>query len=186
MEKEKWRLSAWQWRTTIKTLHVLLQKAKFYQKIAKIKYSTIRIDYFVCTCLGGFDAEKVSGMMGTCSTFLSSRCARQRIFPLEISFSKYCDRSLVPWYWKPNVSRAWKGWILLFIQSNMTTSLVICFCLRLAIHSSRTGIWLSSTVFLFNSGLWIGGPGVIIGSVLPRLSIYNHFGFQSITLLDSL
>jgi hypothetical protein len=92
-EKDK---NACQSRAASIHIHVLLNKNKLYQKIAKIKYSTIRIDYFVRTCLGGFDAEKVSGMMGTCSTFLSSRCARQRISPLEISFSKYCDGSLVP------------------------------------------------------------------------------------------
>ena len=34
-------------------------------------------------------------------------------------------------------------------------------CLKMAIWSSSSEIWLSSTVFLFHSGHWIGGPGVM-------------------------
>lgn len=62
----------------------------------QIKYLKKQIDYFVHTCFGGFDAEKVSGIRGTCSTFLSSRCTRLRTSPLEISLFEYRDGSLVP------------------------------------------------------------------------------------------
>ena len=52
MEKEKERLNAWQWRTTLKTLHVLLQKAKFYQNHTKVRYSitTNRLFLSVLAC----------------------------------------------------------------------------------------------------------------------------------------
>ena len=146
----------------------------------------MQVGYFVHICLGGFDAEKVPGIRGTCSTFFRSLCTRVRTSPFEISLSEYHDGSLVPWYWKPNISQACNGWILRFIQSKKTASPVIWLCLRSSIHSSRLGIWLSSTGFLFHSGLWIGGPGIITGRVWPWFSMHNHFGFQSITLLDSL
>ena len=73
MEKEKERLNAWQWRTTLKTLHVLLQKAKFYQNHTKVRYliTTNRL-ILSNTCVGGFAAEQVSGTTGTSFTFLSS------------------------------------------------------------------------------------------------------------------
>ena len=61
-----------------------------------------------------------------------------------------------------------------------------CFCLSLVILSSSSGIWLSLTSFLFHSGLQIGGPGVMAGRVSNWFSIYSYFGFQSITLLESL
>jgi len=61
-----------------------------------------------------------------------------------------------------------------------------CFCLSLVILSSSSGIWLSLTSFLFHSGLQIGGPGVLAGRVSHWFSMYSHFGFQTITLLESL
>ena len=70
--------------------------------------------------------------------------------------------------------RACNGWILRFIQSNMTASLVNIFCLKMAIRSSSSEIWLSSTSFLFHSGHWIGAPGVIDGKLPNRFSIKNH------------
>ena len=73
MEKEKGRLNALQWRTTLKTLHVLLQKAKFYQNYTKVRYSiTTNRLLLSSTYFGGFAAEKVSGTTGTSFTFLSS------------------------------------------------------------------------------------------------------------------
>jgi hypothetical protein len=49
MEKEQELLNSWQWRTTLKTMHVLLQKAKFYKNYTKVKYliTTNRLLLFV-------------------------------------------------------------------------------------------------------------------------------------------
>ena len=113
------------------------------------------------TCFEGFAAKKVSGTTGTSFTFLSSRWIRLNTSSSEISSSKNLDESVVPWYWKPNVFRAYSGWILLFIQSNAIASPVKFLCLRSAILERRSGIWLLSTGFLFHSGHWIGGSGVI-------------------------
>ena len=74
--------------------------------------------------------------MGIFFTSLSSHCTRLNISSSEISSSEYLDELVVLWYWKPNVSRACSGWILLFIQSNMTASPVTLFCLRSAIRAS--------------------------------------------------
>ena len=123
----------------------------------------MQIDYFSHTCLGGFDAEKLSGISWTWSAFSSSHCTRRRASPLEISLVEYRDESLAPWYSKPNVSRACRGWILCFIQSITTASLVIWFCFRSTIRLSRSGIWLSSVGFFFHSGLLIGALGAIAG-----------------------
>ena len=132
------------------------------------------------TCFGGLAAENVSGMKGRCFTSLRSSHTRLKTSLFEISYSEYRDAA-VPWYWKPNVSQACSGWILLFIQSNTTASPLVCFCLRLAIRASSSGIWLSSTSFSFHSGCRTGGPGVITGRVSDWFSMYNHLGFQSIT-----
>ena len=123
------------------------------------------------TCFGGFVAEKVSGTIGTFFTFLSSRCIRLNATSSEISSFEYLGGSVVPWYWNPSNSRACSGWILFFIQSNMTASPVTLFCLRSAIRTSSSEIWLSSTGFLFHSGHWIGGPGVIAGTLSHWFSI---------------
>jgi len=97
MEKVKGRLSAWQWRTTLKTLHVLLQKAKFYQNYTKVKYSiTTNRLLLSSTCFGGFAVEKASGTTGTFFTSLSSRWTRLNTSSSEISSSENCDESVVP------------------------------------------------------------------------------------------
>ena len=172
MEKEKGWLSAWQWRTTLKTLHVLLQKAKFYQNHTKVRYSiTTNWLLLSSTCFGGLAAEKVLGTTGTFFTSLSSHWTRLNTSSSEISSSEYLDESVVPWYWKPKVSRACSGWILFFIQSNMTTSPVTFLCLRSAIRASSLSTWLLSTGFLFHSDHWIGGPGVMMGMLSHWFSI---------------
>jgi len=152
-----------------------------------VKYliSTYRL-LLSSTCFSGFAAEKVLGTIGTFFTFLSNRCTRLNATLFEISSFEHIHESAVPWYWNPSDSRACNGWILRFIQSNMTASPVNIFCLRTAIRSRSWGIWLSSTGFLFHSGHWIGAPGVIDGKLPNRFSIKNHLGFHSITLLLSL
>ena len=99
-------------------------------------------------------------------TFFRSRCIRLKTTSSEISSFEYLDGSVVPWYWNPSDSRACNGWILRFIQSNMTVSPVNIFCLQMAIRASSSEIWLSSAGFLFHSGHWIGGPGVMDGKFL--------------------
>ena len=138
--------------------------------IYNIKYSNDQIDYLSQTS-GGFNNENVSRRWGTCSTFSKSCCTRRRASPLEISLSDHRDGSLVPWYSKPKVTRAWRGWILRFIQSKAIASPVIQFCFRFAINFSKSGIWLVSRGFFNHSALIIGGPGVIIGRVFPWFSI---------------
>ena len=119
----------------------------------------------VHTWFGGFAAEIVSGTTGTSFTLFSSHWIRLKTSSSEISSSEYLDESVVPWYWKPNVSRACSGWILLFIQLNTIASPVKFLCLISAILERSSGIWLPSTGFLFHSGHWIGGPGVIVGTL---------------------
>ena len=138
------------------------------------------------TCFGGFPIENVPRTTGIFFTFFRSRCTRLKTTSFEISSFEYLYGSVVPWYWNPSDSRACNGWILRFIQSNMTASPVNIFCLRTAIRSRSWGIWLSSTGFLFHSGHWIGAPGVIDGKLPSRFSIKNYLGFHSITLLLSL
>ena len=67
-------------------------------------------------------------------------------------------------------SRACNGWILRFIQSKMTVSPVNILCLKMPIRASSSEIWLSSAGFLFHSGHWIGGPGVMDGKLLDWFS----------------
>ena len=142
------------------------KKVKFYQNYTKVRYSiTTNRLLLSSTCFRGFAAEKVSGTTGTSFTFSSSRRIRLNTSSSEISSSKNLDESVIPWYWKPNVSRACSGWILLFIQSNTTASPVKLFFLSSAIRASSLEIWLLSTGFLFHSGHWIGGPGVITGTL---------------------
>ena len=142
------------------------KKVKFYQNYTKVRYSiTTNRLLLSSTCFGGFAAEKVSGTTDTSLTSLSSRWIRLNTSSSEISSSKNLDESVIPWYWKPNVFRAYSDWILLFIQSNAIASPVKFLCLRSAILERSSGIWLLSTGFLFHSGHWIGGPGVITGTL---------------------
>ena len=133
----------------------------------KQKYSNDQIDYFSLTPFGGFNTENVLRRWGTRSIFLKSRCTRCRASLLEISLSEHRDGSLVPWYSKPKFTRAWRGWILRFIQSKATASQVSRFCFNFAINSSKSRIWLVSRGFFNHSALIIGGPGVIVGMVFP-------------------
>ena len=78
-------------------LHVLLQKAKFYQNHTKVRYLIITNRLLLSnTCVGGFAAEKASGTTGTFFTSLSSRWTRLRTYSSEISSSENRDESVVP------------------------------------------------------------------------------------------
>ena len=131
-------------------------ESKSYQIYTMIKYSISTYQLLLSsTCFGGFAAENVPGTTGILFTFFRSRCTQLRITSSEISSFEYLDGSVVPWYWNPSDSRACNGWILRFIQSNMTVSPVNILCLkmesarvvqrfdspRLVFYSTRT-IWL--------------------------------------------
>ena len=130
-----------------------------YGKVLDFYVSTTLIKYL----LRRFAAEKVLRTIRTFFTFLSSRCIWLKATSSEISSFEYLDGSAVSWYWNPSNPRACNGWILRFIQSNTTASPVNILCLKSVIRSSSSETWLSSTDFLFYSGHWIGGPGVIGG-----------------------
>ena len=141
-------------------------RAKFYQNYTKVKYSiNYKSTTLISTCFGGLAAEKVSGTTRIFFTSLSSRWTQLNTSSSEISFSEHLDESVVPWYWKPSVSRACSGWTLLFIQLHTIASPVKFLCLRSAILERSSGIWLSSIGFLFHSGHWIGGPRVVAGTL---------------------
>ena len=126
--------------------------------MVKYSISTNRL-LLSSTCFDGFAAENAPGTTGILFTFFRSHWTRLKTTSSKISSFEYLDGSVVPWYWNPSDSRACNGWILRFIQSNMIVFPLNIFCLRMAIRSSSSEIWLSSTGFLFHSGHWIGGPG---------------------------
>ena len=130
----------------------------YYGKVLNFYESTTLIKYL----LRWTRSRKCTRNNWILFIFFRSRCIRLKTTSSEISSFEYLDGSVVPWYWNPSDSRACNGWILHFIQSNMTVS-PVNICLRTAIRSSSSETWLSSTGFLFHSGHWIGGPGVIGG-----------------------
>ena len=156
----------WQRRTTPIYIQIILQK-NWKVVSHRNKYSKLQIDYLSLTSFGGFNTEIVLRRCGTCSIFSKSRCTQRRTSPLEISFSEHHDGSFTPRYSKPKVTRAWRGWILCFIQSKATASPLIPFCFKLAIISSNSGIWLVSRGFFSHSALWIGGPARMDGRLFP-------------------
>ena len=150
--------------------------------MVKYSISTNRL-LLSSTCFGGFAAEKVPRTTGILFTFFRSHCIRLKTTSFEISSFEYLNGSVIPWYWNPSDSQACSGWILLFIQSNTTTSPVNIFCLKMAIRSSSSKTRLSLTGFLFHSSHWIGGPWSKGGKLPDWFSTKNHLGFHSITLL---
>ena len=146
-----WAKYAWQRRTTPINIHIILQKERKKLSVAKIKYSILQIVYLSLTSLGGFSTKNVLRRCGTCSTFSNNHRTRRRASPLEISSPEHRDGSFFPWYSKPKVTRAWRGWILRFNQSKATASPLIPFRFRLAIISSSSGIWLISIGFFSHS-----------------------------------